>query len=84
MSIITKYIEEIPTFKDQYTLRWLRDEFICGQDSNNVRKFAVELKREGFPIFAMACDCGYKNKHKMYYYDWAMDYRHKKEKINVL
>ena len=84
MSILTKYIEETPSFKDQIVLRWLKDEYICSRESDQIRKLAFTMKKEGLPIFTMACDCGYKYKHKMYYYDCALDYRHKKEKISVL
>jgi hypothetical protein len=83
MSILTKFIEETQTIKDRIVTRWLKDEYICSRESDQVRKYAFVMKKQGLPIFSMKCDCLYKYKHKMYYYDWAMDHRHIKEKINV-
>ena len=36
---------------------------------------AVIKKELKMPIETLACDCDYKNKHKAYYFEWALNER---------
>ena len=58
----------------------LKGKFLCGKASDNIRKYAKELKdNHNMMIESMQCDlCDYQRKHKMYYYEWAIH-----EKVNV-
>ena len=61
--------------------------YICSKTKDfggNVRKIISKLNLEdGMFIERLPCDlCDHKNKHGMYWKEWAMDYREVKEKIN--
>jgi len=88
MSILVKYIEDKKS--DREKILEILDKpngYICSKTKDfggNVRKIISKLNLEdGMFIERLPCDlCDHKNKHGMYWKEWAMDYREVKEKIN--
>jgi hypothetical protein len=59
-----------------YYERLFKGEVVCGMENRNIRKLVFKFKKElKMPIETLTCDCDYKNKHKAYYFEWALNER---------
>ena len=49
-----------------------KGEFICARDHVDLRKMVHMMKKQGYPIEKLQCDCDYKYIHSQYYWEFAI------------
>ena len=66
-------LEVYKGIKQKIYIRFLKGEYLCSKEDENIRKYAIEFtKNLKMPIENMTCDLWEnQRKHKMYYYEWA-------------
>tara|TARA_R100000664_G_C2737051_1_gene126298 strand:+ start:890 stop:1147 length:258 start_codon:yes stop_codon:yes gene_type:complete len=60
------------TLIGNYFERLYKGEFICARDHVDLRKMVHMMKKQGYPIEKLQCDCDYKYIHSQYYWEFAI------------
>jgi len=57
----------------KYFERLYKGEYICAREHTDIRKMIHVMRKHGYPIERLQCDCGYKYIHGQYYWEFGID-----------
>jgi hypothetical protein len=61
-TLIAKYFEKL-----------YKGEFICSKDHKDLRKMVFMIRKQGYPIQKLNCDCDDPYIHGQYYWEFGID-----------